>query len=288
MKVESATIREALIEGTDFLTEKDIETARLDAEVLLAHIIGKSRMELYKDYYRELTKEELNAYDEILQRRGTFEPVAYLRGKKEFFSIEFKVNKNVMIPRPETELLVQTALDHLEDYKETESVSILDVGTGSGAIALALLANLNRSSFIYASDLSFEALQIAKCNALTNPLYNRICFISCDLFYPFKGKFDLILSNPPYVKSDEVCALERGGKLFEPRVALDGGESGLELIGLLLRDGINFLKDDGLMLIEVGAGQSNDIKTKSFSNQYREMKFLLDHSGMERLLFLKK
>lgn len=280
------TIREALLSATKKLSSKDIPTARLDAEVLLAFALDIERSDLYMDDSRQLSYEEALKYEEFIERRAGYEPVAYIRNKKEFFSIEFFVNEGVMIPRPETELLVLKAIDLIKERNDPD-MKVVDIGTGSGAIPVSILSQVSQLSFIYASDISDGALEVAKKNVTLHNFGSKLRFLRSDLFSNLEGKFDLIISNPPYIKKNDIEGLAEDVMLYEPRLALDGGLDGLEIIGQLIKNGIDFLLPDGVMLIEIGADQSNDIIKLEHINNYKHIEFIKDYSGRERILFLK-
>ena len=326
--MQKTSLKQALSKARVILESKNIETARLDSEVLLAFSLGINRSEIFKDPDRLLTAEEVSKFNAFIDRRSRFEPVAYIRNKKEFFSIEFRVTPAVLIPRPETEHLVEAALDFVKTVKSVETIQILDIGTGSGALPVAILANVNFKglaspppaakphgaspsappcslkspreksgrepgeiyvpSFVYASDLSEDALSIARYNVIANNLESKVKFIKSDLFENIEGEFDFILSNPPYVRTAEVDNLKNNGKLYEPRMALDGGEDGLKIIGRLIKDGVKFLKTGAAMLIEIGSGQAQTIRNIPDCEKYGSINFIKDLSGKERVLVLKR
>ena len=286
--MQQSTIKLVLSRARKILESKNIETARLDSEVLLAFSLGINRSEIFKDPDRMLSAMETSKYDELIDRRGQFEPVSYIRGKKEFFSIEFNVDERVMVPRPETELLVEKALELIENFEGEKSPDLIDIGTGSGAIPVSLLKNSKSLSFIYASDKSPDALAVAKSNIEKYGLSKKVKLFESDLFERIEGSFDLIISNPPYIKTRDIDSLELDVRLFEPRLALDGGEDGLKIISLLIRNGIKFLRENGVMLLEIGKGEADLLKERPEVKKYSEIKFFTDDSRVERVIFLRK
>jgi release factor glutamine methyltransferase len=253
----------------------------LDAEVLISSILEIERYKLIADKDRLLTKEEVLAVEKYAKRRLKFEPVAYITGLKEFYSLEFQVNKDVLIPRPETELLVDMAV-----YWGSQGSKVLDLGTGSGAIAVAL-KHCRPDMEIYASDISERALKIANKNAKRILGPKKIIFISGDLFTPFEGeKFNLIISNPPYIDAD------LKGKLqpeidFEPASALFCGSGGREYIKCIIENAHTYLEEHGILLLEIGSDQQAFVMKEGRQYGY-ETSILNDYSGLPRVATLKR
>jgi len=281
------TVSDALSRGTIVLKKHFIPTSRLDCEVLLSHTLGLDRVGLYREMNRKLSEQEKDLFNQCLLRRTKSEPVSYIRGKKEFYSLEFNVDSTVLAPRPETELLVKTAIEHLSLKKGAKPFRILDVGTGSGAIAISILKNLKSPSSIWAVDKSPAALKPANKNAIKHGVEDKIAFLKGDLFDSVSGKFDLIVSNPPYIEKKDIDMLAEDIKLYEPRLALDGGAQGLDCIDSLIKDGIQYLGASGIMLIEIGKGQSEIIKEIDECSKYSEISFIRDFSNVERVMVLK-
>ncbi|MBC7226309.1 MAG: peptide chain release factor N(5)-glutamine methyltransferase [Thermoflexales bacterium] len=223
------------------------ETARLEAEVLLAHATGLTRTALLAHPERPLTAEERARYQDLLARRRAGVPLPYLTGRAEFFGLEFVLTPEVLIPRPETETLVERAL-------AWDPRTVVDVGTGSGCVAVALAVQLPRAC-IYATDLSRAALRVAAMNARRHGVADRIHFLQADLASPIRGPVDLVVSNPPYVAEEEWASLPESVREHEPRLALDGGPGGLRVIRRLLADAARLLRSGGALLVEMGAGQ---------------------------------
>ncbi|HPD56628.1 MAG TPA: peptide chain release factor N(5)-glutamine methyltransferase [Smithellaceae bacterium] len=236
-------------EVTRRLEAAGVETARLDAEVLLAFCLKCDRLEFLKNPDLKINKNKLSRYAKLIERRLEYEPVAYITGRKEFWSFTLEVNKDVLIPRPDTEIIVEEAL---AIGKKIIAPRIVDIGTGSGAIALALAKELPEAE-ITATDISPAALKIAKKNARNLKLEKNIEFFKGDLFAPVKGLFDIIASNPPYISAAEYENLPHGVKDFEPQIALLAGQTGVEFYEKLI------YQKDGWLLMEIGAPQAEKI-----------------------------
>ncbi len=249
------TVREILNEETRKLEAAGMETARLDAELLLAFCLKCDRLEFLKNPDSKINKNKLSQYTKLVERRLKYEPVAYITGRKEFWSFTLEVNKDVLIPRPDTEIIVEEALSI---GKEIYKPRILDIGTGSGAIALALAKELPEAEII-ATDISAAALKIAKKNARNLQLEKNIEFLKGDLLAPVKDLFDIIVSNPPYISAAEYEELPIGVKDFEPRLALLAGQTGVEFYEKLIYQSKNHLKKDGWLFMEIGAPQAEKI-----------------------------
>lgn len=244
------TVGRLLTWTTDWLGTKGAEAPRLDAEVLLAHVRGCPRIALYTAFDTPVADAERARFRELVKRRGEGEPVAYLVGSREFFSLPFTVTKDVLIPRPETEGLVVRALDLLKD---AAAPRIIDVGTGSGAIAVTLAKQLPRA-MIVATDIAPAALAVAKANAERHGVADRIELVECDLLADPRaaGPWDVIVSNPPYVREDEYPALPRDVRDHEPKSALVAGPTGVEIVARLAREAAERLAAGGWLLVEIG------------------------------------
>jgi len=250
------TVREILNEVTRDFEAAGMETVRLDAEVLLAFCLNCDRLEFLKNPDMQISKSQLAVFNKLVSRRLKWEPVAYITGRKEFWSFTLEVNKGVLIPRPDTEIILEEAL---AVGKNIIAPRIADIGTGSGAIALALAKELPEPK-ITATDISPAALKIAKKNARNLKLGKNIEFLKGDLFAPVKGFFDIIVSNPPYISAAEYEELPRGVKDFEPKIALLAGQTGVEFYEKLIYQSKNHLKKDGWLLMEIGAPQAEKIR----------------------------
>jgi release factor glutamine methyltransferase len=254
---------------------------RLDAEVLLARYLGIDRLALFKYPERVLPDEKIDEFHAWIERRLEGEPVAYITGCKEFWSLKLAVNPDVLIPRPDTEILVEEVLKCYAD-SDKRDISILDVGTGSGAIVIAIATEL-KNTRLGACDISVKAIAIAKRNAKDHGVSNRIDFFVGDLFTPVSGLFDAIVSNPPYIADSLYANLEPGVKDFEPPGALKGGPDGTEFHRRLIRESKHYLKDGGRLFMEIGLGQSQKV-ADLFKDEtgYDAVAFRKDYSGIER------
>lgn len=275
-----ATIRETLASATVSLREGGIENPRLDAEVLLAWVLQESRTSLYINMDKIIARPDLDRYGTYIERRLTGEPVAYITGEREFMSLAFYVDRDVLIPRPETEVLVEEAL-------AIKPLRIVDVGTGSGAIAVSLAYYLPESS-VTAIDLSTNALRIAAANAKSNGVGDRITFLPGDLLAPldrpeFFGRFDLITANLPYIPSAEVENLPIDVRQFEPSTALDGGADGLHYYRELGPVAYRLLKNKGILLLEIGYDQYPCVRDLLTGLGYANIMVIKDLAGLERV-----
>ena len=263
-----------------------MDSPDLDAEVLLSHVTGLDRAGLFREWKRILTEEEKDGFFALAGRRLAGEPVAYLTGHKVFMGLDFIVNERVMIPRPETELLVETALRLLHGRP-----AVIDVGTGSGVIAVTL-ALFKPEAVVYATDCSPEAIEVALANALKHGVGERIFFYQGDLLDPLNGHIgtgcvDLIAANLPYIGRGDLSALPRDIRLFEPLLALDGGSDGLDLYRRLIPAAQGFLRSGGVLLFEIGYNQGR-VALSLLNDRYWETAVLKDLAGRDRLLLAKR
>jgi release factor glutamine methyltransferase len=277
------TIREILSQATGQLEKTEIPSARLDAEVLLAFCLSCDRLELMKNPERVLDDAQRTSFHEFIARRLRGEPVAYITGRKPFWSFTLEVNPDVLIPRPDTEVVVEEALAVFRTHP-VDRPRILDIGTGSGAIALALAAEIPGAQ-ITATDISDAALSVAKKNAGTLGLDRSITFLQGDLFAPVHGTFDLIVSNPPYIGAAEYETLPPGVKDFEPRQALYAGKSGLEFYEKLVYQAKKYLKEKGWLLLEIGDKQGQEVLARMEMSQfYDAISVRADYAGLSRVV----
>lgn len=257
-----------------------IASARLDAEILLACSMNTDRASLYAHPEREVSEDHAANFQLLLNKRIDNYPVAYLVGSKEFWSLELKVDQNTLIPRPETECLVETALEFIPVDRQYD---ILDLGTGSGAIALAV-ARERPNSKVLAVDLSQDALNVSIENADRHNIEN-VHFMQSDWFSELSGKqFDLIISNPPYVESDD-SGFNQGEIRYEPRLALDGGYQGMQAIIHLIPAATHFLRPDGRLMLEHGYQQASMIQHLFSVNRYKDIHGQQDYAGHDRVSF---
>jgi release factor glutamine methyltransferase len=250
------TIRAARRRLADLLRLQSFDTPDLDARVLVAHALALDHAGLIRDGARALASEEIDAIASVAARRLRREPVARIVGMKEFWSLPFTVNAATLVPRPETETVVEAALAAVDaGGGRSRPLRVLDIGTGSGALLLALLAELPNASGI-GTDISIAALQVARCNATRNRLSARTRFVACDVAQALSGPFDLVVSNPPYVARDSIAQLAPGVRDYEPHVALDGGADGLDAYRAIAAQVPRVLASHGQLSLELGAGQS--------------------------------
>jgi release factor glutamine methyltransferase len=281
-----------LIRWTDERFRKEgLDTPRLDAEVLLAATLGLDRVGLYTHFDQPVQPEELARFKKLIQRRLRREPVAYIVGQREFWSLPFIVTPDVLIPRPETEMLVREALSVLFHPEETcLKIRILELGTGSGAISVALAKELPAASLV-ATDLSEKALSVAEENARRNGVRERILFLQGDLFDPLgKGSmFKLVVTNPPYIPRDFFPSLPPEVRDFEPRVALDGGKDGLAFFRRVLPRLGEYLSSGGWLMAEIGTGQDQQVrKIAEAAPDLEAYDFIPDLAGIKRVFKARK
>ena len=268
---------EAIKFGSNLLKEKKISSFILDSELLLSKTLNKSREKILTNQDINVDKKKFYIFKEYLIRRSQNEPIAYILGEKEFWSKNFSVNKDTLIPRPETELLVDELLKIFKDKK----ISILDIGTGSGCIIVSLLSNL-RKSIGTAIDISKKAILMAKKNAARYGLQNRIKFFNKSFENIFDKKFDLIVSNPPYIKRQAIKNLSEDIKKHEPRMALDGGNDGLDLIKKVIYKSTYILKINGTLALEIGNEQIKKVSKILTENKFRTGRVIKDYKNNVR------
>ena len=260
------TVLEAIQKSADFLGKKNVESPRLQTELLLSHFLKLPRMKLYLNFERVLTSSETDALRELIKRRSQREPLQHIVGSTSFCGFEIAVNRHALVPRPETEMLAELGWQFLSTIN-SQPPTALDFGTGTGCIAIALAAKCPNSK-ILATDISADARALAKENAVKNNLAERIEFLQGDGFaaFPNDMRFDLIISNPPYIPSAEIATLQPEVRDFDPRTALDGGVDGLDFYRRFAAEAKPFLKSDGKIMLEFGDGQADTI-SKIFENE---------------------
>ena len=275
------TIKKILIQATLRLEENKIDTPRLDAEILLAYVLNCRRLTLYTDAEKILTEEQISRFEKLIERRIKKIPVAYLIGTKEFFGLNFVVNENVLIPRPDTEILTQCAIEFLQTFDGEKN--FLDIGTGSGAICISIL-KFCKNSFAAATDISEKSLEVAKLNAKKFNVDDRVNFFYGNLFEPIgEKKFAAIISNPPYIPTAEIKTLQDEVK-NEPLRALDGGEDGLNFYREIISQSPKFLLNGGLLAVEIGINQAAAVKKIFAENNFCDIEILKDLAGLERVI----
>lgn len=282
---QSWTIGRLLDWTTNYFQQKGSESPRLDSEVLLAHALGCKRIELYTRHTEEAPEQGRQRFRELVRQRIEGCPVAYLVGRKEFFSLEFEVTRAVLIPRPDTECVVVECLRLAKDVAEP---AILDIGTGSGCLAVAVAKHHKRAQVI-AVDISAEALTVASRNAAKHGVAERIRFVQGDLFAPLSSeRFDFILSNPPYIPHDDIAKLAPGVRDYEPHQALDGGADGFAVFDRLIAEAPAHLKSNGHLLIEIGSPQEGPARERTGRYDGYELENIVhDGSGHPRVLIAR-
>ena len=275
------TIGKILNWTKQYFEEKGVDSPRLDAEVLLSHILKCDRIHLYVNFDRPLVGEELSSFRQMVKARAQRMPVAYILGEKEFMGHSFRVTPDVLIPRPDTEILVEEAIRLLA---EKEAPRIVDIGTGSGAILLSVLKGTEGSTGV-AVDLSPAALAVAKSNGERLGLADRAEFRLGDLYAPVDGLFDAILSNPPYIPVRDMEGLSPEVKQ-EPEMALVGGADGLDFYRRLIDDAPRYLKEGGIVLFEVGIGEAQDLAELGKRRGFSVQRILPDYAGIDRVVVL--
>lgn len=276
------TVLEAVKLSADYLQKKGIESPRLNAELLLAHLLNCKRLDLYLLFDRPLKENEIILYRELLKKRGSFVPLQYIIGNVEFYGLEFSVDSSVLIPRPETELLVDTII---EENKNT-TLKILDIGTGSGIIAIALAKSLEQPE-LFAIDISEAALANAKKNAIKNDVTDRIKFLQLDVrsdLSLLKESFDIIVSNPPYISKDEFPKLQTELRVFEPAIALTDYADGLSFFKIISEKAIRLLKNNGKLYFEIGKDQSDSVKKILQENGFANVQIKKDYQEIDRVI----
>lgn len=282
------TVLEVIQKSADFLSRKGIDSARLQVELLLAHVLRLPRLELYLNFNRELADAELDQLREAVCRRAAREPLQHIVGFTSFCGFELKVSKHALVPRPETELLAEQAWFHLGTILD-RSPSALDVGTGSGCIAIALATNCPGAE-VHASDISTDALDLARENARLNRVDARIQFHTGDAFnaLPRELKFDLIVSNPPYIPTQEIELLQPEVRDHDPRAALDGGSDGMDFYRTFASHADARLREGGRLMLEFGDGQAEQIRGIFVEYNWVVENTRRDYSDRPRILTMRR
>ena len=278
-------ISEILNKATEILHESGIAEPRREANSLLAFALEKDKTFLIAHSEYELSSEEKSKFENFLTRRANREPFQYITGKQEFYGLDFIVTKDVLIPRPETELIVESAIEIL---KNIENPRFCEVGAGSGCISVSILHE-NTSATAIALDISEKALTLARKNAEKHHVSDRLELKISDVFDNLKAeKFDLIVSNPPYIDAEDFADLQREVRDFEPQFALTDGKDGLSIIEEIIKTAPNFLKSEGFLLMEIGFNQSIKVCEMFSPNLWQSIEFLPDLQGIPRMLKAEK
>jgi release factor glutamine methyltransferase len=284
------TILELVRWTTDYFSAHQLESARSEAEILLAHTLGARRIDLYLNHDQPLGKDELKRFKTLIKRRLQGEPVAYITGTREFWSLEMMVGPSVLIPRPETECLVEAVLPFLRDPSGVPK-RVLDMGTGSGAIVIALAHEYPEGHYV-AMDLSLAALQLARQNARNHQVDGRIAWFCGNWAAPLKPDretFDLIVANPPYIRSTDIDGLQVEVRDHEPRLALDGSRDGVACLRSIIQSAHRYLRPGGVLALEMGCDQAAAIvDIASHGGGYDKPRIIKDYSGLDRVAMMAK
>lgn len=287
----SYTIKEVLDKGILMLKKSNNEAPVIDAGALLCNILKKDKAYIYAFGEQEISTEQSEVFFQNIEKRISGIPLQYLTGHQEFMSLDFLVSEDVLIPRQDTEILVEKAIE-LAKMKSNDQIRILDIGTGSGCIAISL-AYYIPNSLIYALDVSGKALMVAKNNAEKNGVSSKIVFIESDIHNLdtkdtcFEDGFDIVVSNPPYIPTEEIKTLQIEVRGYEPMSALDGGEDGLDFYKSIVDLGKEILKPSGLLMFEVGYNQADDVE-RLMKEKYTDIQKVKDLSGIDRVVFGKR
>lgn len=277
------TIREILIKYMEKLSSIS-DTPKLDTEILLQKALGDvDRLYIQLNLDKKLSDEELKCFNEMINDRLNGRPIAYIVKNREFMALDFYVEEGVLIPRPDTEPLVEEVIELSKGMKD---VNIVDIGTGSGAISVSL-AKYIKNSYVYSLDISDKALSIGKKNAVNNEVDDKIEFIKSDVFTGIKDrnlKLDIIVSNPPYIKKEDMKTLHTQVKDYEPYIALEGGEDGLDFYRTITEESLKYLKSNGILAFEVGHDQANDVCTIMENHGYKKIYTKKDLQGIDRVV----
>jgi release factor glutamine methyltransferase len=284
------TCLDILNQAVERFRSAGVERPRTNAELLLGAVLNAKKIDLYLDRDRILTPEQIEKFNLFLKERLSGKPLQYIIGSTEFFGLEFKVNESVLIPRPETETLVETVIEYMKDLSQPK---IVDLGTGSGVIAIVLSKNVKDCS-VFATDISSEALRVAKDNAGRYGVRDQIEFLCGDLFEPLRGKklesiVDCVISNPPYVTPEEFENLPKEVKDHEPILALKTDEEGISFHRRIAENSLDFLKKGGILALEVGLGQANQVANLiRDQNSFEDAEIRKDLGGIERIILARK
>ena len=276
--------QELLVDASKQLKSYKFNSAKLDAELILSKTLGLSREKILLNLNEKINDKVLENFNYYLKLRKQNKPIAHILGFKDFWKYKFKVDKNVLIPRPETELIIEQALKILP---KLSNKNILDIGTGSGCIIISIIKERENCKAT-AIDKSLKALKVAKLNAEMHQVQKKIKFLNIDVDKYFANKYDLIVSNPPYIKDSEILSLDKDVKLNEPKLALSGGKSGLNKVFKVIKKSQKLLKTKGKLILEIGDKQSKEVKKYLIKNNFNQIKIFKDLSGKDRCIVSTK
>ena len=277
-------IQEAINVAANLLKYSNIKTPYLDSELILSKVIKKDRKYMLLNYKKSLNKNDLRYFKKLIERRKKGEPVAYLTSYKEFWRYRYFVNKDVLIPRSDTEILVE---ETLKIYDKTRKLKFLDIGTGSGCLLLSILRE-RQNFFGTGIDISKNALKVARFNAKLQHIHNRVKFYNSDIDKFFIGKYDLIISNPPYIKKFDLKYLDRDVVFYEPSLALNGGCDGFSEITKVIDKASHLIKKNGRLILEIGCYQRNKAIKKLKNKQFYINKIIKDYGKNDRCIISTK
>ena len=273
-------LQQILTKASSQLKLKNIKSFKLDSELLLAKTLNVSREKVLLNLDKKIDQSDLRKYNFYINLRYQYKPISYIINYKFFWKHKFFVNKDVLIPRPETELILEQILKFLPNKSEK---NILEIGTGSGCIAISLIKE-RPNCRIVAIDKSLKAIKVARKNAEIHQVGKKVNFLNIDIDKYFANKYDLIISNPPYVKNSELLSLDKDVKLHEPKIALSGGFSGLEIFFKIINKCKKLLKKNGVLILEIGERQGKELKKNLELNRFNQVKIYKDLSGKDRCL----
>ena len=276
--------QELLVDASKQLKYYKFNSAKLDAELILSKTLGLSREKILLNLNEKINDEVLEKFNYFLKLRKQNRPIAYILGFKDFWKYKFQVDKNVLIPRPETEIIIEQALKNLPKLSKK---NILDIGTGSGCIIISIIKERENCKAT-AIDKSLKALKVAKLNAEMHHVLKKIKFLNIDVDKYFANKYDLIVSNPPYIKDSEILSLDKDVKLNEPKLALSGGKSGLNKVFKVIKKSQKLLKTKGKLILEIGDKQSKEVKKYLIKNNFNQIQVFKDLSRKDRCIVSTK
>jgi len=284
------TIEELLKKGIDMLGKGDFTNPLLDCQLLLSNVLNVDKVYIYTHKNQIVSNEAVDKFLQLINKRKEGYPLQYIIGKQEFMGLEFYVDNGVLIPRPDTEILVEAVINMAkEGFSNKERINIVDIGTGSGAITLSL-AHYIKNSFVFSIDISDKALEIAKINCNRLNLNDKVKFIKGSLFEPLwdldlRYNIDIVVSNPPYIPSQDIDDLQVEVSKYEPRIALDGGWDGLDFYRLITRDSMDYLRDKGILAFEIGYNQGEDVRNiLESSGGFKDVSIIKDLAGHDRVV----
>ena len=276
--------QELLVDASKQLKSYKFNSAKLDAELILSKTLGLSREKILLNLNEKINDKVLENFNYYLKLRKQNRPIAHILGFKDFWKYKFKVDKNVLIPRPETEIIIEQALKNLP---KLSTKNILDIGTGSGCIIISIIKERENCKAT-AIDKSLKALKVAKSNAEMHHVQKKIKFLNIDVDKYFANKYDLIVSNPPYIKDIEILSLDKDVKLNEPKLALSGGKSGLNKVFKVIKKSQKLLKTNGKLILEIGDKQSKEVKKYLIKNNFNQIQVFKDLSRKDRCIVSTK